>query len=94
MSGVCPCMRSIRSDGAAVASHETVTAGRYQSASEVVRIALSLLEQREQQKAAALEWLAQEIQKGLDSGASEPVTAEFWQGLRAKLSSCTAANNA
>ena len=65
--------------------HETVTTGRYQSASEVVRTALRLLEETERQKTATLEWLRQEIQKGLDSGPAEPVTPEFWQDLRAKL---------
>ena len=65
--------------------HETVTTGRYQSASEVVRTALRLLEERERQKAATLEWLRQEIQKGLDSGPAEPATPEYWQGLRDKL---------
>ena len=39
----------------------------------------------EKQKATALEWLAQEIQKGIDSGPGEPVTPAFWQGLRDKL---------
>jgi antitoxin ParD1/3/4 len=68
--------------------------GRYQSASEVVRTALRLLEGRERQKAATLEWLALEIQKGLDSGCSEPVTPAFWHKLRDKLSSSTALDNA
>jgi len=53
--------------------HETVTSGRYQSASEVVRTALRLLEEQELEREAKLEWLRQEIQKGLDSGPSSPL---------------------
>jgi antitoxin ParD1/3/4 len=47
---------------------QTVDSGRYPSATEVVRSALLLLEQSEHQRAASLEWLRNEIQKGLDSG--------------------------
>jgi len=49
-----------------------VDSGRYLSASEVVREALRLLEQKEKQ----LEDLRVEIQKGLDSGRSEPLNME------------------
>ena len=47
---------------------QTVSSGRFQSASEVVRTALRLLEEREQDRLARLQWLRGEIQKGLDSG--------------------------
>jgi antitoxin ParD1/3/4 len=49
-----------------------VASGRYLSASEVVREALRLLEQKDEQ----LEALRVEIQKGLDSGLSEPLNME------------------
>ena len=71
---------------------QTVNSGRYQSATEVVRTALRMLEEHEQQKAAALEWLGGEVQKGLDSGPAAPVTPAFWQGLRDKLRQSSAAS--
>lgn len=49
-----------------------VEAGRYASASEVVRDALRLLEEEEQRRAAALEALRAEVKKGLASGKGRP----------------------
>jgi antitoxin ParD1/3/4 len=45
-----------------------VTSGLYNSASEVVREALRLMEREDQLRAAALRQLRQDIQEGLDSG--------------------------
>ena len=50
---------------------EKVASGRYQSASEVMREALRLLEESERFEAIKLAALQQDIQAGLESG--EPV---------------------
>ncbi len=52
---------------------ELLDSGRYNSASEVVRDSLRLLEEREQLRAAKLQALRQAIQDGLDSGPPEPL---------------------
>src|SRR5262245_37752921 len=66
--------------------HQTVTSGRYQSASEVVRTALRLLEEREREREAKLDWLRHEIQKGLDSGPATPLDIdEFLRECRAEF---------
>ena len=49
-----------------------VAAGRYRSASEVMRAALRLLEDEEERRGA----LRRALQEGLDSGVGEPMTAE------------------
>ena len=45
-----------------------IESGRYSTASEVIRDGLRMIEEREQDREAKLEWLRVEIQKGLDSG--------------------------
>lgn len=45
-----------------------VESGRYGSASEVVRDALRLMEARDQEYEAKLQWLRQAVQAGIDSG--------------------------
>lgn len=52
---------------------DKVDSGLYNSASEVVRDALRLLEEQDQFRKAKLEALRGEIQEGLDSGRSAPL---------------------
>ena len=52
---------------------QKVNTGRYRSSSEVVREALRLLEEKDQERAQQLAILKAEIQKGVDSGPSEPL---------------------
>ena len=46
---------------------EGVTSGRFSNASEMVREALRLLEQRDAEDRARIEWLRGEVQKGIDA---------------------------
>lgn len=56
--------------------HKKVSSGSYNNASEVVREALRLLEERDQEREAKLAWLRQAIQEGIDSGPSRPLDME------------------
>ncbi len=49
---------------------QKVKSGQYHSASEVIRAALRLLEEREAAQQAHIEYMRDEIQKGIDSGPS------------------------
>ncbi len=49
---------------------QKVSSGRYNSASEVVREALRLMETHDQMQSLRLEQLRQDIREGLDSGPS------------------------
>ena len=55
---------------------QKVGTGLYNSASEVVREALRLLEAKDQLNELKLTTLRQEIKKGLDSGESTPLKME------------------
>ncbi len=54
---------------------QKVSSGRYNSASEVVREALRLMETHDQMQSLRLEQLRQDIRDGLDSGPSQPWSA-------------------
>ncbi len=62
-----------------------VESGRYSSASEVIRDALRLLEEREQLRQAQIKAIRTLIQEGRDSGASVPAN-EVLDRLEAKYS--------
>ena len=53
-----------------------VDSGLYNSASEVMRDALRLLEERDQLRELRLEELRREIQKGIESGEATPLDIE------------------
>jgi antitoxin ParD1/3/4 len=53
-----------------------VDSGLYNSASEVMREALRLLEERDQLRNVRLEELRREIQRGIDSGDATPLDME------------------
>jgi antitoxin ParD1/3/4 len=50
-----------------------VSSGLYNSASEVVREALRLMDEQDRLRQAKLEELRREVRKGLESGASAPL---------------------
>ena len=55
--------------------------GQYQSASEVVREALRVLENLEFER----DWLEAEIEKGIQSGPPIEVNDAYWKKLRKRL---------
>lgn len=75
---------------------EKVQSGRYNSASEVVREALRLMEQRDEVRTVQLQQLRSRIDKGLaEAGRGDGVDGEtFMQGLIDDLDTCDAKRNA
>ena len=64
--------------------------GRYSSASEIVRDALRLMEEREQLRQIQLEQFRQQIRAGIDSGPGIPAEGVF-DRLSAKYQAMTQA---
>jgi antitoxin ParD1/3/4 len=60
---------------------EKVRSGNYQSASEVVREALRVLETLETENS----WLEEQILEGINSGPGIPITKSYWTKVRARL---------
>lgn len=60
-----------------------IESGRYSNASDIVRDALRLLEEREQLRQLQIDQLKQQIQQGIDSGPGIPAEDVF-DRLRAK----------
>lgn len=56
---------------------QQLESGRYASASEIVREALRLLEEREEQRAIQLEKIRLQLQAGVDSGEGIPAEKVF-----------------
>jgi antitoxin ParD1/3/4 len=72
---------------------QKVSSGRYNSASEVVREALRLMEAEDQLRAAKLEQLRHDIQEGLQSGAARPWSvSEMKREGRKRLKARTASS--
>ena len=69
---------------------DQIQQGRYASASEVVRDGLRALEDRERLRAAKLEALRADLQRGADSGQGIPAEAVF-VGARKRIAAATAA---
>ena len=60
---------------------QKVASGRYNNASEIIREALRLMEERDQERETKLAALRQAIQQSIDSGPAEP-----WEGTDAIIS--------
>ena len=68
---------------------QKVASGRYGNASEVVREALRLLEERDQEREAKLQTLRAAIEEGEHSGPAEP-----WEGAEAIIQQARARRDA
>jgi antitoxin ParD1/3/4 len=72
---------------------QKVESGRYNSASEVVREALRLLEEQNELRALQLERLRRDIREGLESGTSRPWSLAEMKRQGRKLSAARRADS-
>jgi antitoxin ParD1/3/4 len=72
---------------------DQLATGRFQSEQEVIHTALHLLEEKSHSLEATHAWLKQELDKGLSSRPSEPVTKPFWDQLRSRFGASPSAGN-
>jgi antitoxin ParD1/3/4 len=68
-----------------------IESGRYTNASEVVREALRLMEEREELRAAQLTSLRAQLQEGIDSGPGIPAD-EIFDRLESKYKNLTSSS--
>jgi antitoxin ParD1/3/4 len=61
-----------------------IESGRYSTASEIIRDGLRLIEEREQDREAKLEWLRAAIQEGLDSPVEEVDIKELIEDVKTR----------
>jgi antitoxin ParD1/3/4 len=59
-----------------------IASGRYSTASEIIRDGLRMIEEREQDREAKLEWLRAAIQEGLDSPSEEVDIHEWMEDVK------------
>ncbi len=64
---------------------DELDAGHFGSKDELIRTALSLLEEQSHAAELPADWLKREIDKGLESRPAEPITPQFWDQIRARL---------
>ena len=61
-----------------------IASGRYSTASEIIRDGLRIIEEREQDREAKLEWLRAAIQEGLDSPSEEVDIKELIEDVKTR----------
>jgi len=66
---------------------EKLASGEFRSETELVHTALHLLEEQSHSSEEFTAWLKHEIDKGMESKPSEPVSHKYWEQLRGRFRS-------